>query len=497
MRKTFDQWMDEINKSLKIDMTFHDKYGDDYTFYGIFTIKEIWEKLQYKWKEETMESYLKKYVKYIFPLLNEKPLKDYRKEEFEDVLVKIRKRLRAEGLKYDDDNMYLFAYKLCIVTKAASELKNVKIPDELWGWRYKSHKTSNKEEQAKTELVRLRKSLKIEEEIYIAERLLKDPAEEGEYIGLALMYCLGLRNNEACAAHFIDIHRLGENRYCIYIYMSSEKDTRESKKGTKTANGVRIIPIPSKLVWLLDERKKYIKEKLGLTEAEVKQLTIACKGKDFKCQCKPSELSSYGTQLFRDASVNEQILMFIDEEIERARSEEPGAVEKDPTAYLFRRNFGTHIFVLGLDSSEIQYIMGHSIEDINESRRFFSNDDRLIRIAEKMEKRPIVNEIIQEKYYVENGHGYFQNVTNAVIRIKKNTKSEVINITSKQREPYSSGEMWFEENVNGKYYTTKNDEPYNAMTNIIPLYQDRFEKKIDNIKAKNNEEDEDESEPSC
>ena len=65
MRKTFDQWMDEINKSLKIDMTFHDKYGDDYTFYGIFTIKEIWEKLQYKWKEETMESYLKKYVKYI------------------------------------------------------------------------------------------------------------------------------------------------------------------------------------------------------------------------------------------------------------------------------------------------------------------------------------------------------------------------------------------------------------------------------------------------
>ena len=68
-------------------------------------------------------------------------------------------------------------------------------------------------------------------------------------------------------------------------------------------------------------------------------------------------------------------------------------MEKDPTAYLLRRNFGTQFYLLGLEESEIQYIIGHEIEDPGEMRSIFRSEEKLHPIAQKMALRPIVNEI--------------------------------------------------------------------------------------------------------
>lgn len=84
-------------------------------------------------------------------------------------------------------------------------------------------------------------------------------------------------------------------------------------------------------------------------------------------------------------------MTYIDAELQRAANEKQ--FEKDPSAYLFRRNFGTHLFILGLSEAEIQYVVGHDIEDLYETRNEFVNEERLLEIKQKMELRPIFNAI--------------------------------------------------------------------------------------------------------
>jgi len=64
---------------------------------------------------------------------------------------------------------------------------------------------------------------------------------------------------------------------------------------------------------------------------------------------------------------------------------------KDPTAYLFRRNFGTHLHILGLSEPEIEYVIGHDIDDPYETRNEFVNEEKLFAIKQKMDCRPLVN----------------------------------------------------------------------------------------------------------
>ena len=84
-------------------------------------------------------------------------------------------------------------------------------------------------------------------------------------------------------------------------------------------------------------------------------------------------------------------MTYIDAELQRAANEKQ--FEKDPSAYLFRRNFGTHLFILGLSEAEIQYVVGHDIEDLYETRNEFVNEERHLEIKQKMEQRPIFNAI--------------------------------------------------------------------------------------------------------
>ena len=84
-------------------------------------------------------------------------------------------------------------------------------------------------------------------------------------------------------------------------------------------------------------------------------------------------------------------MTYIDAELQRAANEKQ--FEKDPSAYLFRRNFGTHLFILGLSEAEIQYVVGHDIEGLYETRNEFVNEERLLEIKQKMEQRPIFNAI--------------------------------------------------------------------------------------------------------
>lgn len=76
---------------------------------------------------------------------------------------------------------------------------------------------------------------------------------------------------------------------------------------------------------------------------------------------------------------------------------------KDPTAYLFRRNFGTHLHILGLSEPEIEYVIGHDIDDPYETRNEFINEEKLFVIKQKMERRPLVNSDLSQTVHIDVG----------------------------------------------------------------------------------------------
>lgn len=47
--------------------------------------------------------------------------------------------------------------------------------------------------------------------------------------------------------------------------------------------------------------------------------------------------------------------------------------EKEVTTYLFRRNFATILYGLGLPLSDIQYYLGHDVEDTDTARNHYTN----------------------------------------------------------------------------------------------------------------------------
>lgn len=65
--------------------------------------------------------------------------------------------------------------------------------------------------------------------------------------------------------------------------------------------------------------------------------------------------------------------------------------EKEPTAYLLRRNFATHMSILGLTNAEMQYLMGHNVEDAYESRNEFVDSERIFIMHRKLSNRPLLN----------------------------------------------------------------------------------------------------------
>lgn len=125
----------------------------------------------------------------------------------------------------------------------------------------------------------------------------------------------------------------------------------------------------------------------------VDDLPVACVDDRFTVRCQSNHLTKAGQILLKEIQVSEDELAYVDRDLQDPKlAQEMGVVEKDPTVYLFRRNLGTHLYLLGLSESEIQYVMGHDIEDPYLSRNDFTNEELLYNIKVKMENRPLVNE---------------------------------------------------------------------------------------------------------
>lgn len=374
-------------------------YVDDkLTFYG--ALSECYEECAKRWNSETKKQYEADYNDKIFPNLpdhDRTPIKNYIKEDYERAIQSIAARGKSPDpqifIPYANSTIQHYRYLIDVVVVAASN-RNL-CDNVLWGSRFSLTEDSLVEDEIK-EHVRLKKSLSVEQEIAISKELLTDWTQSGQKMGLLLMYSLGLRNGEACGIDFGDIRPMTAHPECkvLWVYKSTAAGTSRVQSSGKTKNADRIIPIPENLARFLEERKTYVLQQVPLDESQgqtIDQLPVACIGENFQLRCNASHLTAAGREVFKRIELKERMLSYIDREL---MEEENAALlprEKDATSYLFRRNFGTHLYILGLSEAEIQYVLGHDIEDDYETRNEFVNEEKLYEIKLKMEQRPLLN----------------------------------------------------------------------------------------------------------
>ena len=397
--------MTDEAKKIRPDFTdCHDTKDEKLTFFGVLNRFYLYDTksglggISRNWKaESTRKANKNNYENVIFPRIPEKPLEEMTKEDFDEIVQDIIQTGGRGGRAYSAPRIQDFKRLLKGVTEEAA--KQGVCEDVLFGSSYAIPESETRARSLEKELVRLRKSFTVKEEFLISQSVLRDPAQSGQQMGLALMFCMGIRNEEACGLDFGDIKPMQYHPQCscLWVYKSTKRGSNQLQASGKTRNMARLLPIPGVLLKLLEERRSLLQEKVDAgqlvlpEDTTIEQLPIVCSDFDYLERCNSKQLTAAGRQMLKAVKVAEDELAYIDIELEENRLAEDGVYEKDPTVYLCRRNLGTHLYIMGLTEAEIQYIMGHDIEDPYENRNDFTNEDKLYQIKRIMELRPLVN----------------------------------------------------------------------------------------------------------
>ncbi len=340
------------------------------------------------WKNETVDQYMDIICNYIFPALPPNtPMDHFLPEDFDEILAKIQ-----FDKQYSTRTME--QYELLIWRICQWGYQNNHCPDLLWGTRYYrgSEKKQNELEDKRNQFLRIRKSLTDEEEQLIAKKLFHGhETSTGEALGLLLMFCCGLRNNEACGLSYGDLRSLFEypNTWVLWIYQSTKENSNDVQAGGKTKNANRVLPILECLLAFLQKRITFLQEQIKIgnlpPETNVMELPIVCRGTQYEKRCKTGDLSMAGRLLFKEIKMEQEQVRYLDELIQQNKLTD----EKDCTTYLFRRNCGTHLKNLDLSMAQVQYYMGHDVEDDYVTRNSFTTESKLMEMKALLRYHPL------------------------------------------------------------------------------------------------------------
>ncbi|MBQ5607902.1 MAG: hypothetical protein IIU86_02640 [Oscillospiraceae bacterium] len=147
------------------------------------------------------------------------------------------------------------------------------------------------------------------------------------------------------------------------------------------------------------------------------------------------ELTNATRILFQSIKIKTSQMVSISEELQdesvSQKDSLPFEDRKDPTAYLFRRNFGTHLHILGLSEPEIEYVIGHDIDDPYETRNEFVNEEKLFAIKQKMDSRPLVNSDLTQIERIDVGQ-WLQLQHTACVQIPVDSAETEMHITANE-----------------------------------------------------------------
>lgn len=353
------------------------------------------------WGGSTKENYVGQYNNKLIPMLErlygkEMPLANFTADDFEKVLSELRKKYN-----YRDNTAQHYRHLMWVVYCAGYEHGHFE--DKIF-WPDIIDLDGDDEEKkgeirAKV-MTKIRKSFEIEEEIAIIDWFLhlKPETASGEDIGLLLMYFSGFRGNEACGTNVKSVHTLEKYPEVPVVDMlqSTTVGKNEIKAGGKTKNAPRTVPLITEFYNFLMKRRAYLSDlieqgKIILPEnmKTVDDLPYVCKGHNYTIRASTDDLSKAGRALFVKIGIEKNVLSVLHQILYSKEFATLQLEEKDPTTYLNRRNFVTHLKSLGFSDEEIQYLVGHEIENPDEDRNAFSNPDVLKNLWMRMQMNPV------------------------------------------------------------------------------------------------------------
>lgn len=392
--------------------SLHTHVGDMHTFYGAYrAYKKECAEIDDEWGPTTQDKYEKIVKNKIVPNLpNHKntPIQAYRLDDFLGTMKTISKLGQnndaSDFVPYDEGTLDQYLRVLKTVVKVASIKESFPNVFEM-------EPEPDPEENRKQikELKKLRiipKSLTVSQEMKIVRYLLERLDSQGPCIILFLMYCLGLRNEEACALNFGHLFEFKQfpGHYYITVPQSTHIHRNETKLEVKTYNAYRNIPLPSlaaKVILKLQNQRLQAGQNKPGSNVPIEMMWIGYKGDDMFTRCGADDATRQAEIMFKELGMRqtiEKVTKYLEQDM-AATMEKDGSVdefaliEKDPTAYLLRRNFATHMAILQLTETELTYVIGHVIVDPQVKRSDYTNEDELFALKQKMDRRPIVSDL--------------------------------------------------------------------------------------------------------
>ena len=480
------------------------------TFIGVFD--KYFDEIAIRWKamERTLIPYSNDYVKTVLPKLEESikeayesaperytandlmlPITEYSGDIFLSALEKIRAANGSVLSKEQKDHYLLLYRKIIEVASEHGECTNY-----LYGTqRTKKEKPAKEKETSKTLLP---KSLSPLMNAIIFYALTSAPEKmDGQWVGLFLMYAFGLRDNESVGIQFKDLDSVrGYDILWVYSTAAGRNTTAQKAKG-KTINAYRGIIACAIAVEVIFTRRVFIEahvkslhpdwddEKI---KAEVDEYPIACHGNDYDKWITPSDLTDAGRDLFSrihcaDFDEDEFYLAFrasLDED----HNSITGFAYKNPTAYLFRREFGTVLKILQFDKNEREFLMGHMIEERTFSRNDYLNSPRLAEMNNKMKQRPLFNPLKKHPIVVTSDDTVYEHVImpNDTLRIQQDSAKHIL-VTVKAMEPFDDRftvSPHVTALLDSEFINRNNHEP----ANVISVYQNVMKRAYDSLDEK-------------
>lgn len=366
------------------------------TFYGAFKewedeCRELWQ----SWNDNTLELYTGFIEEHIAANLrdhNYRPIDSFGPEEFEDLLDRL-------GQTYDAKTVQKDRLLIRTVTTVASN-------HCVYDHEIIAKTTAQKRKYAKGEKKRPEgviavppRSLNMMQEILVERYLDSRIHESGAAAGLWLMFHCGLRNGEACGAYFDMIKPMEDHPEAsvIDIVISTASGTSRLQINGKTYNSGRSICLSDDMVALLRSLRAEREHKLREKGLEIpKLLPIACSDSDVTKNCSAAALTKAAREMFIAVGMRRDELSALAKELWKAYATaelelmiaEYGLIEKEPTAYLLRRNFATTLEKLNMTREEKEYLMGHRIEDESTKRSDYLDEKLLWPMYQKLLQRP-------------------------------------------------------------------------------------------------------------
>ena len=361
----------------------------------IGAVRRYFDVINGKNLETTNDTYIEYYNTNIFPYINYgKALDDYDIEYVEDLLSLIQKkndykdstmRGNIRHLLYDPCKYYFREFH---PDNNVFEIN----PSDFTG--------RERDESIESAELRIIKSLIVEEEKKAYQILMEDPqTDNGEWVGLAIMFFTASRNNEACGFNYGDLLEMIDysDAYYLQIVKSTEIKSNKLKAGGKTYNAFRRLPLVKVLSDFLLARMQFLQEQItfpyvvnGVEYKTIDELPITCRGNNYGVRCSADDLSVAGRTFLRDfVGMTKSRIASIQICILENRNSEYDLGEKDPTTYLLRRNMATHLYTLGFTTLESQYYMGHKMEESALKRSDFGDEVFLYKLWKKLQRHPL------------------------------------------------------------------------------------------------------------